>query len=64
MKTKIKVVPVSLTLKDYKAVVNMANKYTGGSVAGWLRYAATQMQPKPEHFITVKILKTKLTKLE
>ena len=38
---------------ERKAIYKLADKYTGGNVSAWLRYSATEYQPKCEELAKV-----------
>ena len=46
MVPKRHVINVKWTDKDLKELKKKADKYTNGNMSAWIRYAATQLDPK------------------
>jgi len=44
--SKMKVINFKASRGDMKQIKEKADKYTEGNVSAWIRYAATQLEPK------------------
>jgi len=46
IKEKKMILPIKLTKEEKKQLQEKADKYTGGNVSAWVRYAAIKLEPK------------------
>ena len=46
---------IKIKLSDLKIVRDFADKYTGGNVSNWLRYAMLKAKPSAKDFVKVEI---------
>jgi hypothetical protein len=51
---KSEMVNVKLTKAERKLLQMKADKYTGGNVSEWLRYAGMNLDPRAQDLVTVK----------
>jgi hypothetical protein len=46
-----KVVPIKLTMTEFKALRAKAEEHTKGNISEWIRYAALNLSPKTEDLL-------------
>lgn len=52
--TKSEMINLKLTRNERRMIQARADKYTGGNVSEWIRYAAINLEPRIQDLVNVK----------